>query len=275
MSTDNNYYEERLSQYRDTHQLALLISMALEGTPAATQQHLWASSLYMRLCIIGMSLNRLTDVRAVVDGDEIHTLDHSSIAAMARTLIEAAVLFGYMTEQGPSEEEWDLRWSVLLLHDATTRYKMFKSWKATDEAAVHKKRMSELRLEVSKHPRFRGLEEERRQKILAGTEFYIHGLRAAVRSVGWDVGHFNAIYAYLSSHSHSSPVSFVRAHTHGVDFEKPSGAQLVTAGLALEHAQIALATASERTLKLFPNETKKLPFANDILVKIAKEREKK
>lgn len=59
------------------------------------------------------------------------------------------------------------------------------------------------------------------------------------------------MYGYLSTYTHSSPVSFIRLGEHGVDFKVPTRAQRGVAGNALEFAFNALQSATERVAAAF------------------------
>jgi hypothetical protein len=92
------------------------------------------------MCVAGDTLRMLCkslpDDR---DRTPDRTLDHWSAAALARNMIEATVMFSYLSESGVSEDEWGLRKLVLWNHDATTRYRMFKGLKQHDQANQFKR----------------------------------------------------------------------------------------------------------------------------------------
>lgn len=204
------------------------------------------------MCVAGDTLRMLCkslpDDR---DRTPDRTLDHWSAAALARNMIEATVMFSYLSESGVSEDEWGLRKLVLWNHDATTRYKMFKGLKQHDQANQFKEQINDFRSKIGQHPIFSQLDHDRREKINAGTEVYLRGLRSVVRNMKWDLGAFNSIYAYLSSHSHSSPVSFLRLGEHGVDFKLPTDQQFGLSAQSLEWAGHCLSHATSEMKRLF------------------------
>jgi hypothetical protein len=213
----------------------------------------WASSVFLKLCVAGGTLRLLC--RSVPDGGNSaldRTLDHWSAAALARNMIEATAMFSYLSESGVSEEEWNLRKLVLWNHDATTRYRVFKGLKDELQAERFKKQMKDLRSSIGQDPNFSRLDVPRREKINAGTEVYVLGLRSVIRNMKWDVDQFDYIYAYLSSHAHSSPVSFLRLGEHGVDFRMPTDQQFAVSALSLEWAGNCLSHASAEMERLFP-----------------------
>jgi hypothetical protein len=61
---------------------------------------------------------------------------------------EAAVMIAHMTDQSLTDPQWKLRRLIICLHDATTRYKMFKGWKDDAEAAAHFENRNQLRADI-------------------------------------------------------------------------------------------------------------------------------
>ena len=249
--TPLNYFESAVASFSDALDSAMKISM-LTGGRRDGERIAWASWIFLRLCVIGMSLIELTKLKKQRAEDGVYTLDHNSVAALSRNLIEAGLMFHYLTEHGMTETEWELRRTVLILHDNTTRYRIFKSWHQ-EEAANFRHAVEQLREELSNRDDFKGFNEEKRERLLSGQAMYLDGLRSVVRKAGWDVGRFDFVYAYLSTHTHSSPVSFFRTHIHGIDFDSPSEHQYSLSGFALEHAAQSLGSASKRMLELYPD----------------------
>jgi hypothetical protein len=213
----------------------------------------WASFVFLKLCVAGDTLRMLC--RSIPDDGNSaldRTLDHRSAAALARNMIEATVMFSYLSESGMSEEEWELRKLVLWNHDATTRYRMFKGLKDDDQAKQFKKQINDLRSSIGQNLNFSQLDADRREKINAGTELYVRGLRSVIRNMKWDLDQFDFIYAYLSSHTHSSPVSFLRLGEHRVDFRMPTDQQFALSALSLEWAGNCLSHATTEMKRLFP-----------------------
>jgi hypothetical protein len=111
--------------------------------------------------------------------------------------------------------------------------------------------MEEIKTRIETFAEFRGLAPDRQKRITAGSEMYLHGLRSAIRLMDWDVADFDATYGYLSTHSHSAPVSFMRLSEHGIDFKKPTRAQRDIAGFAIEVSINVLAFSTSRITSLF------------------------
>jgi hypothetical protein len=250
-STELKYFEMSRSSFETALMRASIISVLI-GKRRVDTRFAWATWVFTRLCVAGVGLSTLANFKQRTTQFKLYTLDHNTIAALARNIIEATLMMHYLTEEGISVREWDLRRTVLYLHDATTRYRMFKDTKKED-AAGFKLQIAKLRREISEHERFAALSPEDQKKLLSGQTLFVEGLRSVARKGGWNIKEFDFVYAYLSSHIHSAPVSFIRTETHGIDFVEPSDHQFGLSAFGLEQATNSLAAASTRILEIFPD----------------------
>ena len=228
-----DYFTERRALFWFAKERAVELSKLVAGQ-IVDEQRGWAQWNHLRMCITGSTLLTLAGFQARIDAGEECTLDQGSISALSRGMAESAAMVAYLVDPTLTAEQWDLRKHVLWLHDATTRYKMFSKLDNEEQATAFRADMQDLRTRIEAFPEFQALAPERQGKVIAGSEIYLHGLRSAVRLAGWDVDEFDSMYGYLSSYTHSSPVSFIRLAEHGVDFKVPTEAQRRIAGNALE-----------------------------------------
>ena len=245
------YFREMLSTFRTGLDLAMRFSARCGGI-RVEQRIVWASWLFHRLCIVGQSLDLLATHKTGLDEDEVYTLDHSSIAAVTRNIIEAALMFFYVSELGVSDDEWGLRKDILDLHDCLTRYRIFKSWKREEEMKSFRESAAKIKDRIRNHKLMRTFDAEKRKQLLGGQQLYLNGLRSVVKRAGWDPDRFDGVYAYLSVHSHSAPTSFYRTEKHQINFSKPSEYQFGLAAFSLEHADQSIRAASKRLMDVFP-----------------------
>lgn len=257
------FCREMFKQFRPILGRALTASANLSDGGISAYRLSQASWIFGSLCIQGMSLEKLTK-----DGLEEGgiTLDHRSIAVIARSMLETSLMTFYLSEK-MTEEEWWLRRLVLDLHDTITRYKMFKHFRDATQNPILKRGLageaSDFRAGIDKerdrlrnNEEFKKLTDDRQKKILDGNEIYVSGLRAVVKLAGWNIDEFDGAYAYLSSYLHNAPVSFYRAEDHGSTFDKTSGAQYSLVGFALERAGYALDSTTDRIKSSFPDQFK-------------------
>jgi hypothetical protein len=254
--SEGDYFLKARKDFKEKHEFVARILSAV-GRLNAEPSRLWANLLFFRLAMVGNSLlvlciPGLRD-REPTDGGG---LDHSSVAALARNLLEAQVMFLYITDPKVSEHDWLLRRAVLELHDCTTRYRMLKDIGDGDskEAQDFKSKITPLKNLIASSSAFRSLNAERQEKVLTGQELYVAGLRAVVKEAGWDVDHFNAMYSALSSYAHSSPASFYRSvlNPNEPDPGIAPDHRYVVCGLALEYTTEPLGWACERMFLLYP-----------------------
>jgi len=245
------YFREMLSTFQTGLDLAMRFSARCDGK-RVEQRHGWASWLFLRLCVVGRSLDRLAAFKTKLDEGEANTLDHSSIAAVTRNIIEAALMFFYVSEPGVSDDEWGLRKDILDLHDCLTRYRVFKSWKDEKEMKSLRESAAQIKDRIRNHKLMSTFDAEKQKQLLGGQQLYLNGLRSVVKRAGWDPDRFDGVYAYLSVHSHSAPTSFYRTEKHQINFSKPSDYQFGLAAFSLEHADQSIRAACKRLIDVFP-----------------------
>jgi hypothetical protein len=219
-------------------------------------RRIWANTLFFRLLMVGNSVlilcNEERRHKSLGGQSDMSVLDHSSIATLARNLLEASVMFAYVSDHAISENEWLLRREVLELHKATTDYLVSKNLGDID-AAECKEKMTSLKNAIASDGLFKSLKPtELQEQILRGQQQYIHGLRGAVKEAGWDVDEFNGIWAMLSSFAHSSPISFPVGNSKDPLVGVAPELQYQLVGLALQYVTGWLGLACERMFCIFP-----------------------
>lgn len=157
----------------------------------------------------------------------------------------------YITDPNISDDVFEMRRTVFQLQDTCHRSRMFKdagtsSPNVEQMRDMYRENIGELRAELEAMPAFKNLNEEQRKRTLEGRDYYIGGVRAAVRSVGIDLGEYETWESYLSGYIHSMPMSFIRADMHGIDFSSISAFQYDLCGTALFIAAKALERSTQR-----------------------------
>jgi hypothetical protein len=189
--------------------------------------------------------------RTMPEGNRL--LDHFSVAALSRCVIDSAIMTLYLSEPSLSLPQWDLRRHILFLHDLSNRKRFltalqkarpgepgppfFENYENTKRSlkAVIERRCVEL-----------GIPAETQVELGKGQLVFIDGTRGAVREAGLDIHTFDFLHSYLSNHVHSHPVSVLRATEHGVSFQDPSAYQLDLATTCITAAGDYLLSATER-----------------------------
>jgi hypothetical protein len=141
------YFADQLLAFQKETELASRVSKAIGGR-FVSERVGWSQWMHLRLCIAADSFIRVASLQDRIENCEVCTLDQSTIASISRGMIEAAVMIAYMTDQSLTDPQWKLRRLIICLHDATTRYKMFKGWKDDAEAAAHFENRKQLRADI-------------------------------------------------------------------------------------------------------------------------------
>lgn len=202
-----------------------------------------ASYVFTRMCIAADTLLHLLQ-RDVGQSKDL-TLDHYSIGVIARTIVESALMFHYLSEDGVSDESWALRRGVLNLHDVVLKLRLFKSIGAEGQYKVYKTMMEKMRNELKYITAFKSIDAERQQKMLSGHELYVGGLRSTLKLVGFEDVYFDGMYAYLSSQVHIAPSSFYFTEKR-LSFDQPTSYQYYFAAYGVAHARMFLSRSATR-----------------------------
>lgn len=247
MTESFDHYANGLRDLENQLQEAVAVSEDIKGQPSGTWSEIWGSILHTRVILNALSLTKIIEAAtAQTAGSQL--LDHFSVASIARTAMEAGVMALYVTDPTADAEDFEMRRKVFLLHDTCHRTRMFKPGQQQNAAVkemrdMYRKKISELSAELEAMPNFSALPDEARSRILGGRDFYVGGVRGALKLIGWDRDEYEFYESYFSSYVHSMPVSFLRVEEHKIDFGTISDFQYALCGTAL----YAVAGTLERT----------------------------
>jgi len=213
-------------------------------------RHAWATWIFARSCATGHSISRLLNP---VSSDYGTTIDHASIASLARNTIEAFIVITYFTESGVSDEEWACRGLILDMHDCASRVRLFKGLKAEKQYNETKEALEWLREKLKENSYFKKFPSETQGKAPTGSVFYIRGFRTAAEKAGWNKEQFDAVHTYLSLPAHSAPMSFYRMDERKIDNKAIAPYQYFYSGFALEQACNSITESTKRIRELFPD----------------------
>ena len=189
-------------------------------------------------------------------------LDHFSIAALGRTVIDASLMVMYISEPKLTRAEWDLRRQILFLHDLSNRNRFLKSVakiKTENDSdflqsydVVKPKIIEKIQsLSIGLGHSYTEIEE-----FCSGQRVYVQGAQGAAREAGWNVDLFAFMQSYLSNWVHSHPVSFMRADEHKISFSNPSEYQKGQVCLVLDVCTECLNDTNARMAKFSGNISK-------------------
>jgi hypothetical protein len=218
--------KEEIAKFERATRAAVSVSEKNMGVDHTGRQNR-ALFLFTKVIAHDMSMMAIIDCyRRAPVGRKL--LDHFSIAALGRVIIDACIMTMYITRPELTRDEWNLRRYILYLHDITTRKRFILSSKTDDKEFFesYKKAKPHNVQMIRKYANLLGYEKTKIEELVNGQHVFANGVRGAVREVGWDVDEFDFMQSYLSSFVHSYPVSFMRADQHGISFSNPSDFQL-------------------------------------------------
>jgi hypothetical protein len=168
------------------------------------QNHSLARTILGKICVTAMSAQELFRGH---EAGRLKFLDHSSIAVLCRTIIEASAMYWYLMEN-ITGEEWQFRLQVMKIHDAASRVRLFKPL-IPETADNQRATLTKLRDELEAMPLFKARQETQRSKLRAGETIYVNGIRSVIGSMNFDESYYDGVYNYLSAHVHSTPISYI------------------------------------------------------------------
>ena len=236
--------------------IAKSVRMAIAVSKAAAGRNpeghiVMASYVFMRMCVAADTL--LYVLRRDIGSSKELTLDHYSTGVLARNIIESALMFYYLSEEGVSKEEWELRIAIFNLHDSTLKVRLWKGLESDEQYKNWKATMEEIRQSLREHPTFKTIDADRQQRLLSGQELYLKGFRSNLKLVGLDEGYFDGLYTYLSSQVHITPSSF---------YWTPAYARmlLLRAAIRLAESDEAVRQKIDAAIHKEMNELAEIPF---------------
>jgi len=187
----------------------IFVSRSYGGIKSPSGRHFYASVLFTVLLTRGLSLLNLAPHTPWAD-KRIEHWDYSSLAGIARTMVELRIAFHYLCVEQCSEDEWDFRWNLFNLHDCVTRMRVFEAQENAEEVAKFQLEAEMLRDRLTSNPFFETVDKKRHKKLLHGQTAYLFPLEEMAEKAGIATGHFRWLYVLFSSHVHGLPLSFYR-----------------------------------------------------------------
>lgn len=246
----SRFYFEALDSLAVLGGCSILVSAAQTGLPTDKRGEL-ASMVFGKMCATVRSMGAIAK-------SSMH--DHSGLLSLARIILEASTMTAYLM-QTVSQEEWDARYLVLKLHDTAARIRIMKGFDG--HADDLRAGMRELKEELGANVFYKALPSEKRERLMRCNDPFVSSFRRVSKeAMGWSDNRLDGVYAYISSHVHSSPVSFFRMRHHGVDYYEPSAAQFGASTFAVNLAVVCLRRILIRRIDEHPE---KSPVQPDLL----------
>ncbi len=228
-----------------------------------TGRQMRALHVFSKMISHNMSITTLVNT-AIYAPKDASALDHFSVAALGRIVIDACIMALYISEPSLTLHQWNLRRHVLYLHDHTNR-KRFLDAMAKHENIIDSNHLEgypemkeSLRLSIAKYGIVLGLTPDKIDKLQKG-EVFVDGVRGAVREAGLNVQAYEAHSSYFSAYIHAHPVSFMRAEEHGLSFSEPSAYQKYLCDYVMQTIAVYTQSVVDR-FAIFVGDIKKDPL---------------
>ena len=207
-----NYWQAR-NELELTMRRAVAVSKGAANRKAG-ERCFWASVLYVRLVVTGKSALVLAPKISVPKGEDEHW-DYSSLASLTRNVVECYLLFFWLTVENVTDDERHMRINLTHLRDNETRKRMMADFGHSPEKLSgfdwHRGYLTER---IKSQDAFKALDEKRQRELLkADRAPYVQD--DLVAKLGLNRSEFRGYYRYISSHTHTDPLSFYRMAERG------------------------------------------------------------
>jgi hypothetical protein len=245
---EDKYYNDTLAKYTRTVHLAIKISR-LAADRQVEDKVFWASVLYTKICVTGLSLLILAPENEIANKKITHW-DFSSLFSLTRNLIECHQTFFYLCVDNVADDELKARRKLFNLHDYKSRAKLFSySPKKLENEEIEKLVVEELL--NTKY--FKNLNEKQQKHFLKGDNAFFISREEIEEKMGKDKNEFKLIYNLFSNNIHSFPMGFYGMIDSQRGIGEKSDIELKYSSLALEIAERNIRDASNNMTSFFPD----------------------
>ncbi len=224
-----------------------------------------ASQLFTNLCVRFISLMRLLP-QSRLHGDRLETWDTTSIAAVVRTIVEAAHALDYLAVEEVTDNERAARFALVELHYLAEYCRILRGLDcASENYAMEATEIERLKKELTDNAYFKSLSEKLRARLLEGeSPFFKTNAEIAVH-FELEGDEFRALYKWLSNYAHTHPFAFVGiSQNRGRGLENPADRGYVCLLLYLCNTYVA--GCIRGYCVIFPDVRDKIPHERWALV---------
>lgn len=250
-SIDLITYKELLGSFDAAVCEAMAVGQASAGRLAAPYIG-YTTKIFARLCSHAQSFVRAAPLSRWTRSDAQHW-DFGAVAGHARTIMEGALLFNYLSREPESPEEWSTRLLVMHLNDCTRRERLFTALRNSAELAAHAEQADDLRRQLRQNPWFCRLSQRRQNELLSGQPLTVTSREQQIEATGLDKATFDTLWQLFSQYAHILPISFYRMEANGRGTGLINDADLTYIGMGLEVCTSVMASCTDRMIEFFPD----------------------
>lgn len=245
-------YSAALRRFDDAICEALAVGQAQAGRIAKPYIG-YATHVFAKMCAHGTAMIRAAPLSRWVRSD-FENWDFCTVAGHARAIIEGHLLYSYLIEEPRSEEEAQVRIDVMHINDCTRRIKLHSDLgDPLTHISSFNTQLHELQSRLDCNEYFQSLPQSTQKACLSGKYLMIDSRDDMVTRLGYEKGHFDALYDLWSQHTYILPLSFYRMEPNGRGSGLENDTDRAYIGQALLTSAELLADATNLLVAKFPD----------------------
>ncbi|WP_139135362.1 DUF5677 domain-containing protein [Roseivirga sp. 4D4] len=184
---------------------------------------------------------------------EFEFWDFSSVASLARNLVENYYSFFYICIEPINSEESDFRLLLLTYHLNNEKYKFYKeSGQPQNVLDEFEENLPKAKRKLEGLPFFEKIDNSKKRSILKGLQFKYLSNKEIADRIPFDTEEYQPLYRFFSNQTHSTPLAFFSQNNErGRGLESEVEVSYIT--MALDFAIKYLLAAILDMTKLFPD----------------------
>ena len=230
---------------------ASAISQAAAGR-IAVPHHGYGTHVFTVICGQAIAMIRAAPLSRWIRSD-FQNWTPSVLAGYARAIIEGHLLLAYLMEEPESRIAWSAKLNVMHLNDCTRRITLFTNMEIRDQLEGFRQEAERLKELLRANEYFCSLPVSVQKRCLEGDSAMITTRQEMLEKVGWDQGHFRALFDLLSQHAHILPLSFYRIEPNGRGTGLENAADQRSLCTMLEVCTDSLTQCTDLIVNAFPD----------------------
>jgi Family of unknown function (DUF5677) len=210
MNVDQQY-SKRFDELLNLFKAALKLSEMTSGKAVASKNIEWSSYIFIKICGHAHAITVLAPKGPTTHpAPETELWDISSIAVLARALIDCYYAMVYITDETASARELDFRLLVWNYHRESRRLEMLELIGSVKPEIVElREEICSIKKSVEAHPKFQVLDTEKKNRARNAKEAFLksHSDLSIVADI--HKNYYKSTYMHLSSYVHSHPFSLM------------------------------------------------------------------
>lgn len=203
-------YRDLVKTFDEAVRRAVSVSQEYEGLADLPYFQYYSSILFTTICTRAISLASIVP-HSTVSGSDLEHWDYASVGGLARSLLEARLLFFYLCIDECSDAERELRFHVFQLHDSCSREKLFSNMPdGAGQVGCFSEKSTEIKSWIENNSYYINMNAANKKSIRNGKVAYIYPLEMIANRVGIPLEDFRTYYQMMSSYTHNFPLAFMR-----------------------------------------------------------------